>query len=230
MRNQKPRALCSIDKTSNCNDCHIRNRLTCKWDKKIKNCLAAVSLPPIFIALFGMVVVGKVTASWWPLIAYVVYLISMFTFFETRFLCSHCPYYLEEGKTLRCMGNHGSPKLWRYRPEPINRFEKFLMRFAIVAVIFFIFPLAVLGYGVLYLSSHYSTYGLMSLLGLIGITLSALLSSIAFMAVLKTFFCSQCVNFSCTFNTVPKHVVDTYLNRNPVMKEAWKKSGYIIDS
>jgi hypothetical protein len=40
------------------------------------------------------------------------------------------------------------------------------------------------------------------------------------------YFCSKCVNFSCPLNHVPKSMVDEYLERNPVMKEAWEKSGY----
>jgi hypothetical protein len=230
MTTSRPHDLCTLDETSDCSDCKIQNKLACKWDKKIKNCFLAIGFPPILSAIFGMVIIGKVTGTWWPLIAYVVYFMSMFSVFEIRFLCSHCPYYPGEGKTLRCLGNHGSPKFWRYHPEPIYKFEKFLMWFAVVAMIFFIFPLTVLGYGIFYVSSHFAIYGLISLLGLIGVSFATLLSSISFVAVLKTFFCSQCVNFSCTFNTVPKQVVDAYLKRNPVMKEAWEKSGYIIDS
>ena len=222
--------LCTLDETSDCNVCDIKNKLACKWDKKIKNCFLAIGFPPILIAIFGMVIIGKVTGAWWPLIAYVVYFMCMFSVFEIRFLCSHCPYYPGEGKTLRCLGNHGSPKFWRYHPEAINEFEKFLMRFGVVAMIFFIFPLSVLGYGIFYLASHFAIYGLISLLGLIGLTFATLLSSISFVAVLKTFYCSHCVNFSCTFNTVPKHIVDAYLIKNTVMKEAWERSGYIIDS
>lgn len=229
MNTSKRDDLCTLNESSDCINCTIQNKLACKWDKKIKNCFAAIGFPPILIAIFGMVIIGKVTGTWWPLITYVVYFISMFSFFEIRFLCSHCPYYPAEGKTLHCLGNHGSPKFWRYHPEPINKLEKFLMRFAVVTMIFFIFPLAVLGYGILYLSIHYSIYGLMPLLGLIGITFATLLSSISFVSVLKTFFCNQCINFSCTFNTVPKHVVDAYLKKNPVMKEAWEKKGYIVE-
>ena len=97
------------------------------------------------------------------------------------------------------------------------------MRFAVIAMIFFIFPLSVLGYGIAYLAMHYADFGLLPLLGLIGIAFATFLSSISFVTVLKTFFCTQCVNFSCPLNTVPKSVVDAYLRKNPVMKEAWEK-------
>ena len=228
MNTSKSYDLCTLDEHSECNNCMIQNKLACKWDEKIKNCFAAIGFPPILIAISGMVIIGIVTSAWWPLIAYIVYFMSMFSVFEIRFLCSHCPYYAGEGKTLRCLGNHGSPKLWRYHPEPMNKLEKFLMRFAVITMIFFILPFSILGYGIWYFASHYAVYGLISLLGLIGITFATFLSSMTFVVVLKTFFCSQCVNFSCPLNTVPKSIADAYLRKNPVMKEAWEKSGYTI--
>ena len=47
-----------------------------------------------------------------------------------------------------------------------------------------------------------------------------------FFWTLREHTCSQCVNFSCPLNTVPKDVVDAYLERNPVMRQAWEESGY----
>jgi hypothetical protein len=35
-----------------------------------------------------------------------------------------------------------------------------------------------------------------------------------------------CIDFSCPVNAVPQSVVDAYLRRNPVMREAWEASGY----
>jgi hypothetical protein len=154
----------------------------------------------------------------------------MFGIFEIRFLCSHCPYYDDDRKTLRCLGNHGSPKLWRYHPEPMNRFEKFLMRFAVIGMIFFILPIAAFGYGIGYLVVNYETFGLLPLVGLSGIAFAMLLASVSFVAVVKTHFCTSCVNFSCPLNTVPKDLVDGYLAKNRVMREAWEKAGYKLDA
>jgi hypothetical protein len=47
-----------------------------------------------------------------------------------------------------------------------------------------------------------------------------------FFWTLQKYTCSRCVNFSCPLNRVPKAVVDKYLEKNPVMKEAWERSGY----
>jgi len=73
-----------------------------------------------------MAVVGIITGIWWLLIAYVIYFPVMFIVFEGRFLCCHCPYWAEDSNTLHCLGNHGNPKLWRYHPEPMNKFEQFI--------------------------------------------------------------------------------------------------------
>ena len=123
----------------------------------------ATSLPPIAIAIWGMAVVGNLTGVWWMLIAYVIYIPVMLGIFETRFLCSHCPYYAEDSVTLHCLANHGNPKLWHYRPGPMNKLEKFMMIFPVITVIFFLAPLAVEGYGIWFIAVNYVVYGLISL-------------------------------------------------------------------
>jgi hypothetical protein len=180
-------------------------------------------------ALAGMVIIGFMTNSWWILISYVAYFLFMFGFLEIGFLCSHCPYYGEEGKILHCLGNHGSYKFWKYRPGLMNKLEKFMMRF-LIATMFFIVPLSALGYGILYISINYESYGLITLLGMCGITTANLVASVAGLNTLKRFYCPNCVNFSCPLNTVPKKIADEYLDRNQIMKEAWEKSGWQIEN
>jgi hypothetical protein len=53
-----------------------------------------------------------------------------------------------------------------------------------------------------------------------------LLAIIVFLQIIKVYYCAKCVNFSCPLNTVEKRVVDEYLLKNDVMREAWEKSGY----
>ncbi|UCG09765.1 MAG: hypothetical protein JSW30_03155, partial [Dehalococcoidia bacterium] len=228
MKSKNPHNICTWDEQADCENCDIQRELHCKWDKKILYGFYATSFPPIVIAIFGMVVVGILTGMWWMLIAYVIYFPLMLGFIETRFLCSHCPYYAEDSKILHCLANHGNPKPWCYRPEPMNRLEKFMMIFFVVTVIFFLAPLAVEGYGIWFVAVNYPEYGLISLLGLVGIMVASFLASVSFVLVLKTFFCSTCVNFSCPLNTVPKIVIDEYLKRNDVMRKAWEESGWKI--
>lgn len=228
MKSKNPQNVCTWNEQSDCASCGIQAQLHCKWDKKILGGFYAIGFPPIIIAIFGMVVIGILTGVWWMLIAYVIYIPVMLGIFETRFLCSHCPYYAEDSKILHCLANHGNPKLWRYHPEPMNRLEKFLMVFFVVAMVYFIFPLAVEGYGIWFVAVNYAEYGLISLLGLVGIMVASLLVGISFILVLKTFFCPRCVNFSCPLNTVPKPVIDEYLKKNDVMRKAWEESGWQI--
>ena len=104
------------------------------------------------------------------------------------------------------------------------------MVFLVFGMIFFLAPLAVEGFGIWFVASNYMEYGLISLMGLVGITVASLAAGISFVLVAKTFFCSTCVNFSCPLNTVPKTVVDEYLKKNDVMRKAWEESGWVIDS
>jgi hypothetical protein len=64
---------------------------------------------------------------------------------------------------------------------------------------------------------------------MIGITVGILASSLSFVSTLKTFFCTSCVNFSCPLNKVSKPIIDEYLRKNDVMREAWERSGWQLD-
>ena len=55
-----------------------------------------------------------------------------------------------------------------------------------------------------------------------GILLATILSFLTFYSLFLLTFCSKCINFSCAFNKVPKELVDEYLKRNPVIKNAWE--------
>lgn len=228
MRFKNPYNLCTWDENSDCGACSIQKDIACKWHRKILHGFYAIGIPPVLVISVGLAIIGFMTGNWWLIIVYLVYSYSMFLVFEIKFLCSHCPYYAEPSKTLHCHGNNGSPKFWKYDPSPMNRFEKFLMVFAVVIMIFFIMPVFFLGYGIWHIYTNLAQYGITALLSFSGLTLACILYCITFTAVLKIFFCTRCVNFSCPLNTVAKGVVDRYLIKNPVMKDAWEKSGYSI--
>jgi hypothetical protein len=228
MKHDNPNINCTWDDQADCSNCSIHGKLACKWDKKILCGFHGIVWPSLITSVFGMVVVGFLTGAWWPLISFIVYFFLMFGILEIRFLCCHCPYYAEEGNVLHCLANHGSLKIWKYRPGPLNKFEKFMMYF-LLATIFFLFPLSVLGYGIGFISLNYDSYGLITLLGLVGIALANLASSLSVVISLKLFFCPNCINFSCPLNTVPKSDIDEYLRKNDVMRAAWEKSGWVMD-
>ena len=132
-----------------------------------------------------------------------------FELWETRILCSHCPYYAERGTTLHCIANYGSLKLWKYRPEPMSSSEKVQLWLGFAILGGYPFPFMILGRQVLW-------------------AIAALWGLVMFFWTLREYTCSRCVNFSCPLNTVPKETVDAYLERNPVMRQAWQESGWSI--
>lgn len=216
--------ICTWDKKANCATCGNNLKLNCKWDKNLLTGFLVISFSYIFVAFFGMTVTGLLTGVWWPLIAMIAFFPIFFVFVEIRVLCSHCPYYAEDSKILHCLGNHGIPKLWSYRPGPLNQVEKISVLAGLL--FFFLFPFLTQANGIWFLIKRYEVYDLITLLGLLGIAGATLLSAITMISTVLIHHCPKCVNFSCPLNLVPKSLVDEYLERNPIMKKAWEKSGY----
>jgi hypothetical protein len=158
---------------------------------------------------FGIAVIaGMIRSGYgWHLLGWFAYWILFFFVWEARILCSHCPYWAEEGRTLHCHANYGVSKIWRYRPGPMSTSEK--MQFLIGGLIFIGYPFPFLLLGGQYI-----------------LVLVALSAAIASGFNLRKNVCTRCVNFSCPMNTVPKPLVDAYLSRNPAMRKAWEANGY----
>ena len=216
--------ICTWDEQSDCANCGNNLKLNCKWDKNLLNGFLFIAFPYTIVAFLGIAVTGLLTGVWWPLIAMIAFFPAFFLVLEIRVLCSHCPFYGEDSKILHCLANHGTPKLWRYRPEPLNKLEK--ISFLAGLLFFGGFPLLTQANGIWFLVAHYEAYSLITLLGLIGIACATLLAAITMIACLMIHYCPKCVNFSCPLNKVPKSQVDEYLERNPLMKHAWEQRGY----
>ena len=225
MSSKNPYNICTWNEESVCIDCSLQGKLGCRSGIKDFWFFVLNQIPSLAMSIFGFVLIGLLTAAWWPLIVFAVICIALWGLgIETRILCSHCPYWAEDSKTLHCWALTGSPKLWRYRPGPMNRLEKAIL------ILFFsflvLFPVLVEAYGIWFMSVDYAGFGLYALLGMIGVTVATFLAGFQFFYILLYYFCSRCVNFSCPLNRVPKSIVDEYLKRNPVMKQAWERSGY----
>ena len=132
-----------------------------------------------------------------------------FEVWEIRILCSHCPYYAEEEKTLHCIANYSSLKLWKYHPEPMNVSEKIQL---------FIGFIVLVGYPLIFLIISHQ----------IIIFIASVIEIVILFTFLITKRCGSCLNFSCPFNHVKKEVVDSFLKKNPVMRKAWEDTGYKI--
>jgi len=225
INNRNPHNICTWADASQCGSCELQNKLHCRKDPKQRFLWAfhGATEPFVLTVIFGMIIVGIAIGLWWPLWAYLAFTVLFFGFYEIRILCSHCPYYAEKGKILHCTANQGVPKIWKYRPGPMNKFER--MSMLVGAGIFAWFPFLPFGYGIFKIANS-NVYGTLALLGIIGITVASLLMIIAWFVFVWAYCCPNCVNFSCPFNKVPKPLKDVYLRKNPVMKEAWEKSGY----
>lgn len=197
--------LCGKPHTD-CKKCGLDEKLMCKYDLKD----TIIFVTPFLIAFVPIIIGVLASGLWLWLIAYFGYLVFFFIAWENRILCSHCPYYAEEGKTLQCHANYGLPKMYKYHPEPMSRSEQ--VQFILGVIIFIAFPITLLLIGGQYLMLFIALIG-------VGLWLTALLIHA----------CKICINFSCPLNRVPKEIVNEYLKHNDVMREAWERKGYKID-
>lgn len=200
---ENPHGLCTWRDSSSCADCNIQGLLKCRHSYGDLLAFFLLSMTAILPAGIGMYLAGYV----WFVVAWALFAVFFFNVWETKILCSHCPYYAKSGKTLVCIANHGCLKLWEYSPAPMSRFEKAQFVFAVIVLAGMPFPFLILG-----------AQWLMLTLTCVGMA--------SWYVMMRRNVCSACVNFSCPLNKVPKNVVDCYLERNPAMRNAWEKAGY----
>jgi hypothetical protein len=169
-------------------------------------------------AVLGVVTASFAAGEWGIAAAYFVFCLILFLIVEIRILCSHCPFYTRDGSSLRCLANYGAPKLWRYRPAPMNSAER--IGLLIGFVLFGGYPLTAQVYGICRLAS--AGEGIAPPVGLpaaIIVAGATLVTLVIFAGVLAFYFCPRCINFSCPLNRVPAAVREKYLARNPVLRE-----------
>jgi hypothetical protein len=206
-----------------CDEGGLEGVLNCTYDKDLARFFLWNQMPSLALMLLGTALAGAITGAWWPLIVLVAGTVALWGLgVETRLLCTHCPFYGAEGKTLRCLALDGFPKWWRYRPGPMSQWEKAVLSVFVVWLL--LFPVAVQGYATWMLWSKDGAT--VALWGMALVTLATILTEAQFLYVIRHDFCARCVNFSCPLNSVPKALVDAYLQQNPVMREAWERSGY----
>ena len=201
-----PYDICTWDPNADCVNCHNEKLLNCRMNYRELIHFVLLTFNLFIPAVIGMVLGGYAIY----LIGYAAFWVFFFGFFETRILCSHCPFYAERGFTLHCLANYGLPKFWKYHPEPMNLFEK--VSLAIGIAILFGYPLPFLILGAQFVLLALTCY-----------------AGVLWLFVMQKGVCSKCVNFSCPLNRVPKKIVDNYLQRNPTMRQAWEAKGYKLD-
>jgi hypothetical protein len=190
---------CTAKPASSCERCSLKGPLMCRFEKGDLTQFLMIFLPFFVTAIGGVITAGY---GWW-LFGWLAYGIFFFYVWEARVLCSHCPYWAEDGRMLRCHANYGVIKLWKYRPGPMNRSEQ--VQFSIGALLLVLYPLLFMVIGQEYL------------LAAIG-----LVSAASFAYLLWQNSCDRCVNFSCPLNHVSPATRQAFLDRNPVIFVAWK--------
>ncbi|MGD2247817.1 MAG: hypothetical protein PVF58_05375 [Candidatus Methanofastidiosia archaeon] len=143
---------------------------------------------------------------------WMVYAGFFFTIWESRIICNHCPYYANDAENvLHCPIDKGKPKTYYYDPGPLSTSEKYQFMVGAIILIGYFQPFLILGGQLLYMG-----------LSIGGVCVWVL--------VCQKKVCTDCINFACPLNRVPKIVRDQFLNRNPVIKKAWEEKGYQISS
>jgi len=219
-----PFNICSLDPKSNCIDCRNQKFINCKFDKSLQKLSVQIHFSLIIIALIGLSATAIIINNWWIFIIYILFIFLFFFVIEIRLTCIHCPYYAENTKRLSCPENFIAIKIWRFRPEPMSRFERIGSKTCFI----FIggFPIIIQLYGIYYFIIQKSNVNLITLIGLIGIFIATIITLLIFAKIFLNLFCIKCINFSCPFNKVPKEIRNEYIKRNPILKSAWEKKGY----
>lgn len=182
---------------TSCTDCPVSAKVHCHFQPKDLLHFLLISSPGFVIG--GAVMYGY---SLLVLAMYISVIVGFFGFLEIRIICSHCPHYAEEGKTLTCWANHGSPKLWKYRPGPMSQLERLLFFGGLILVWGLPLPFFLLTGGWLLLSLY-------------------ILTNVAFFVTLTLFLCSKCMNFACPLNGVDQNGRDMFLEHNPAVAKHW---------
>jgi hypothetical protein len=219
---KNPFNLCTLDPNSNCKKCIIRGKLDCKLDKNQQKTSIKTVFSFLIIAVLGLIVTGFFTKIWWFLIIYLIFIILFFSVIEIRINCTHCPYYAENKKFLNCPGNNFLPKIWKFNPKPIRPIEKIgtILGFAFIGI----FPIVSELYGTWFIISTNLNLNLSRIVVIIALVIVTIISFLVFISLFLLKYCPKCINFSCKFNKVPKELVDEYLKRNPVIRDAWTGS------
>lgn len=220
MEENNPYKLCIWKDPSECNKCLNLGRINCRFSTSSLKTFLIPSLSFMVFTFAGFIVLGIVIKIWWALIGYIIFLLFFFLIIETRILCSHCPYYSENSRVLRCYANYGLLKIWPYNPKPMNIFEK--VSLVICFIIFGGFPVSVQSYG-LWLTSTSKDNNSILFLSLIAISILTFISGVVFFVVLNQLFCPYCINFSCPFNRASKDIVNEFLKNNPLILREWTK-------
>ena len=188
----------STCKETNCKECSVSDKLVCHFNSRQLALFLGMSGVVFILAGVFIYLVNTLFLIPWILSCFIY-----FGFLEIRVMCSHCPHYAEPSlKSLHCWANYGSPKIWKYRPGPMSFIEKLVFLIGLFWIL--LYPLGFLLFNKLYVYGSIYTIAL-----------------IIWKVLLRVFFCSRCINPACPFNAVKSTVRNDFIEKNPMMKNAW---------
>lgn len=188
---------CVID---SCKNCNIQTKTNCNFNIYQLLKFYVISLPSLII--------GGIFIYSYQAIAFYIWLFIFGLFFlviEIRVLCSHCPHYKKSSFFLSCWANYGAPKLWRYRPGPMNFLEKSVLITGFIII---------WGYPLIYL---------FLLKNWLVLTLYVSLVTLFFFT-LRTNNCVRCTNLSCPLNNMDPMTKRQFLKNNPEIQKHWENT------
>ena len=198
------RELCIWKEESNCNNCELKGSLHChpyfKHSLYFALAFCSILIPAILGIIFGFGGISILIFSVW-----IGFAIFFFCVWESKVLCSHCPHYSNTSqKILHCGINSGMYKFTNYNPNPMSKPEK--AQFIIGAVILITYPLPFL------IISYQIIFFIITCCGIA-----------VWITTIQLKHCKECINFSCPLNRVNEDLKKLFFEKNPQLKEFWKK-------
>jgi hypothetical protein len=185
---------------SDCNDCPVKTAVHCHFRPKDLAHFLLIVFPCFLIGGAGVLAYGV-----WPLAVWIATIVGFFGFLETREMCSHRPHCAEDGSTRGWGANHGSAKLWKYRPGLMSALEKLLFIGGFAVVWGYLLPF-------LWFGEKWFFFALY------------ILTSAGFFMTLKFFLYSQYMNFACPRNSVGDIARKLFLQCNSSVAEHWQQA------
>ncbi|MHA1491691.1 MAG: hypothetical protein ACTSRI_18800 [Promethearchaeota archaeon] len=202
--------ICIWKDKSECKDCNLHEKLFCRPKSKYTLYFGLPAFIFMVSAGFGLLfsdfelILRILIFGGW-----IGYLIFFFFVWESRMICNHCPYFAnDEQRTLHCPIDSGKLKTSKFNPGPSSLSEK--IQFIIGITIFMGYPLFFLAL---------ANQMLLFIITLIGMAI--------WIIIIQLKVCTDCVNFACILNRVPKDIRLQFFEKNPIIKKAWEEKGKI---
>ncbi len=197
---------------SNCINCTLNQKLHCHPRMRISIYFLSSFLFFLISAIIGLFLANyEILIFIVIILVWIIYMIFFFNIWESKVLCSHCPYYEnKDQRILHCYANAGILKTSKYKPGPISKSEK--IQFILGVVILIGYPLPFLLFREQYIALIFSLLGI-----------------IIWIFLMQTKICTICINFSCPLNRVKIEYRDCFIKKNPIIKIAWEEKGYVFN-